>query len=67
MSAFETNEKAEHGTFLWDLLIAKDFELSALHGEIYLKGYNIFNGDQYFDVDYPNPKRWVEVGLALTF
>ncbi len=67
MSDFETNEEAEHGTFLWDLLIAKDFDLSALHGEVYLKGHNIFNSDQYFDVDYPNPNRWVEVGLALKF
>ncbi len=67
MSAVVTNEEAEHGTFIWDCLIAKNFDLSALRGDVYLKEHNIFNGDQYFDRDYPNPKRWVEVGLALKF
>ncbi|MCI5125148.1 MAG: TonB-dependent receptor, partial [Candidatus Electrothrix sp. AR5] len=67
MSDFETNEEAEHGTFLWDILIANIVDLSLLCGEVYLKGHNIFNSDQYFDVDYPNPERWLEVGFALKF
>ncbi|MCI5142586.1 MAG: TonB-dependent receptor [Candidatus Electrothrix sp. ATG1] len=67
MSDCVTNEKPEHGTFLWDIIIAKDFDIPSCNGEIYLKGHNIFNGNQYFDVDYPNPERWLEVGLALKF
>ena len=67
MSDRVTNEKSEHGTFLWDILIAKDLDVSLLSGEIYLKGHNIFNGDQYFDIDYPNSERWLEAGLALNF
>ena len=61
------NEKPEDGTVLWNILLVKDVDFSPVSGEVYLKGHNIFNGDQYFDVDYPNPKRWVEVGLSFKF
>ena len=67
MSDEVKNEEADCDDFLWDLLIAKDFVLSSLNGEIYLKGHNIFNGDQYFDIDYPNPERWFEMGIAFKF
>ncbi|WLE95806.1 MAG: TonB-dependent receptor [Candidatus Electrothrix communis] len=67
MNDLVTNEKPEHGTFLWEVLIAKNFDVLSRSGEIYLKGHNIFNGEQYFDVDYPNPERWLEAGLALKF
>jgi vitamin B12 transporter len=62
-----TNEEPEHGTFLWNILIAQDVDFSLLSGEVYFKGHNIFNGKQYFDRDYPNPERWLELGLALKF
>jgi len=67
MSDRVTNEEPKNDDFLWDLLIAKNFTFSSLNGEVYLKGHNLFNGDQYFDIDYPNPKRWVEVGVSFTF
>ncbi|RWX45029.1 vitamin B12 transporter [Candidatus Electrothrix aarhusensis] len=67
MSDHVTNEEPKYGTFLWDILLAKDVDFSLLSGEVYLKGHNIFNGDQYIDFEYPNPKRWLEVGLALKF
>ncbi|MGB5686336.1 MAG: TonB-dependent receptor [Candidatus Electrothrix sp.] len=67
MSDLVKNEEPDHGNFIWDLLIAKDFDISPLNGEVYLKGHNIFNGNLYFDVDYPNPERWLEVGLAVKF
>ncbi len=67
ISDFERVEEAADGSFLWDVLVAKDFDISSFSGEVYLKGHNIFNGNQYFDVDYPNPERWLEVGLALKF
>ncbi len=63
----QKNELPEDGSFLWDILLAKDFNVSSINGELYLKGHNIFNGDQYFDVYYPNPGSWVEVGLALKY
>jgi vitamin B12 transporter len=67
LSNYEQGEAPMHGTFLWDFLIAKNFASSFLNGEIYLKGHNIFNEEQYFDVEYPNPERWLEAGLAFKF
>ncbi|MBI5558837.1 MAG: TonB-dependent receptor [Deltaproteobacteria bacterium] len=60
-------EEPSYDDFLWDLLIGKDFTLSALSGEIYLKAHNIFNGSQYWDLEFPNPERWLEAGIAFTF
>ena len=67
MSDDVVGEESENDDFLWDLLIAKDFTFTFLSGEVYLKGHNLFNGNQYFDVDYPNPRRWVEAGISFTF
>ncbi len=60
-------EEPHDDDFLWDLLIGKDIVLVSLTGELYLKVHNIFNGSQYFDYEYPNPERWIEAGIALTF
>ncbi len=67
MSDAVKNEEPKDKAILWDLLLAKDFTLDALSGEVYLKGYNIFNNDLYFDLYYPNPSRWVEAGIAFSF
>ncbi|MCI5222518.1 MAG: TonB-dependent receptor [Candidatus Electrothrix sp. AR4] len=67
MSDFVKNEEPDHGNFIWDLLIVKDFDILPVSDEVYLKGHNIFNGNLYFDVDYPNPDQWLEVGLAVKF
>lgn len=67
ISDHEKGEAPVEGTFLWDILLAQDIDFSSLNGEVYLKGHNIFNADQYFDVDYPNPERWLEVGCVLKF
>ena len=67
MSDKAVNEDPANGTFLWDVLIAKDLDGSPFNGEVYLKGHNIFNGEQYFDIDYINPKRWLELGLVVKF
>ncbi len=60
-------EDPADGTWIWDLLLAKDFTLATLEGEVYCKAHNLFNGDQYWDVDYANPERWIEVGIAFTY
>ncbi|WP_339136644.1 MAG: TonB-dependent receptor [Candidatus Electrothrix sp. GW3-4] len=67
MTDYVINEKPEHSTVLWDLLIAKDLDILSPGGEIYLKGRNVFNGDQYFDIDYSNPQQWIEAGLTFKF
>ncbi len=67
MSDLVKNEEPDHGNFIWDFLITKDLETLPLNSEVYLKGHNIFNSNLYFDIDYPNPERWLEVGLAVKF
>ncbi|XCN73443.1 MAG: TonB-dependent receptor [Candidatus Electrothrix aestuarii] len=67
MSDLVKNERPEDSTLLWDVLVAKDVNFSPLNGEIYLKGHNIFNGEQYFDRDYSNPEYWLEAGLTVKF
>ena len=52
---------------LWDAILSKDFSLPACRGDLFLKSHNIFNGNQMWDVDYPNPDRWVEVGAMFKF
>jgi len=61
------NEKPKYDDFLWDALLSKDFTLSAMTAEVYVKAHNIFNASQYFDFEYPNPDRWVEAGIVLRF
>lgn len=61
------NEEPDYDDFLWDFLIGKDFVVASTSGEVYLKAHNIFNGNQYWDYEYPNPERWVEAGIALKF
>ncbi|WP_028583406.1 TonB-dependent receptor plug domain-containing protein [Desulfogranum mediterraneum] len=60
-------EEPRHGTWLWDLLLAKELELPQLKGELYLKAHNLFNTSQYCDYEYPNPDRWLEVGLSVRY
>lgn len=61
------NEEPEYDDFLWDFSLGKDFVVASTSGEVYLKAHNIFNGNQYFDYEYPNPERWVEAGIAFKF
>jgi vitamin B12 transporter len=52
---------------LWDAMLSKDFSLPACRGDLFLKAHNLFNGNQMWDVDYPNPDRWMEVGAMFKF
>jgi len=54
-------------TMLWDAMLSKDFSLPVCSGDIFLKAHNIFNGNQMWDIDYPNPEHWVEVGAVFRF
>ncbi len=62
-----SNEDPEYDDSIWDLLIGKKLSFSSITADLYLKCYNIFNGSQYFDYEYPNPERWVEVGASFKF
>ncbi|MBU1405309.1 MAG: TonB-dependent receptor [Proteobacteria bacterium] len=61
------NDTHDSDDMLWDAMLSRDFSLSACRGDLFLKAHNIFNGNQMWDVDYPNPDRWVEVGAMFKF
>lgn len=61
------NSSHDNDDMLWDAMLSKDFSLSHCSGDLFIKARNIFNGNQMWDVDYPNPDRWVEVGITLKF
>jgi vitamin B12 transporter len=54
--------------FLWDLDISKRFTLeSGRRAKIFAKAHNLFNGSQYWWDMIPNPDRWFEAGLSVSF
>ena len=54
----------DYNDFIWDLNIIK-----RIHGNTELKivAHNIFNGYQYLDELYRNPRRWIEGGITQAF
>jgi len=61
-SSYDTSD------MLCDLTVSKGLDVGALdRAELFVKARNIFNGNQYWDEDYPNPERWVEAGMSLGF
>lgn len=35
--------------------------------DLFLAVHNLFSSSQYWDYEYPNPDRWVEVGAVFKF
>nr|MBL0716553.1 TonB-dependent receptor [Desulfobacterales bacterium] len=59
---------SNYDTFIWDLNINKKLNFKRnLCPEIFLTAHNIFNGSQYVQGDFKNPRRWVEAGLRVRF
>lgn len=52
---------------LVDLHLGQTFPLGSLHLEVFASARNIFDGEQYFHADYPNPGRWLEAGVRCSF
>jgi len=52
---------------LWDLTLSREFPLALGRGELFVKARNIFNGNQFWDIDYPNPGRWLMAGASFRF
>ena len=54
--------------FLWDLNLVQTIKASdRIPLELFFTIHNLFNGSQYFEKAYANPKRWIEVGLRISF
>ncbi len=59
---------ASYGSFVFDLhMIKKILQHKDASLEAFADVHNLFNGDQYEDERYKNPKRWFEGGLRYNF
>lgn len=59
---------ASYGSFVFDLhMIKKILQHKDASLEAFADAHNLFNGDQYEDERYKNPKRWFEGGLRYNF
>jgi vitamin B12 transporter len=57
-----------YSAIIWDMnLSRKIIERSGTTTEAFFTAHNIFNGAQYLDGFFPNPRRWFEVGLKFKF
>jgi vitamin B12 transporter len=62
------NLPGKYNSFIWDInLNKKMFNIDDYSAELFFTGHNIFNGSQYQDGAFPNPRRWFEGGLRLRF
>jgi vitamin B12 transporter len=53
---------------IWDLNLGKKFSLPGRStAELFFTAHNLFNGSQYADSFFPNPRRWFEGGIRGTF
>lgn len=58
---------AKDNNFLWDARVSKYFaKWKYAIGEVFVSVHNLTDVKQYWVDTYPNPGRWVEVGLNLT-
>lgn len=58
---------AKDQNFVWDAKLSKYFaKWKSAMGELFASMHNIGDQDQYWTSKYPNPGRWVEVGVNLT-
>jgi len=62
---------ALHGRYralIWDLNFAKKIiEKGNSTAELFFTAHNLFNGSQYLDGLFPNPRRWFEGGIRVKF
>ncbi len=53
--------------FVWDLNITKRIRMKGKVVELFFTGHNIFDGNQFINSTYKNPRRWAEGGLRVYF
>jgi vitamin B12 transporter len=58
----------DYNSFIWDLNLSKRFfRQNDRSVELFFTAHNIFNGSQYQDGIWPNPRRWFEGGIRVRF
>jgi len=64
----ETSLKGKYSSFIWDLdLMKRVYTKDKRTVEIFFTAHNIFNGSQYLQEPFKNPRRWIEGGIRLKF
>jgi vitamin B12 transporter len=59
---------SKYSAMTWDLNLSKKFNLSeTIAAEAFFTAHNLFNGAQYIDDYFKNPRRWFEGGLRFAF
>jgi vitamin B12 transporter len=59
---------ASYGSFVFDLhMTEKILQHKDASLELFADAHNLFNGSQYWDNIYKNPKRWFEGGMRYNF
>jgi vitamin B12 transporter len=57
-----------YDTFIWDLNLSKKMiSRNDISADLFFTAHNIFNGSQYQDGVWPNPRRWFEGGVRFRF
>jgi vitamin B12 transporter len=58
----------KYNAITWDINLNKRvFARGDYSAEVFFTGHNIFNGSQYQDGAFPNPRRWFEGGVRFRF
>jgi len=58
----------KYSAIIWDLNLAKKIiEKGHTAAELFFTAHNLFNGAQYLDGLFPNPRRWFEGGVRIKF
>jgi len=62
------DSKGKYSSFIWDLNLMKKIYTNDKNTiEFFLTAHNIFNGSQYLQESFMNPRRWIEGGIRLKF
>jgi vitamin B12 transporter len=57
-----------YDTFIWDLNLSREIiSRDDISADLFFTTHNIFNGSQYQDGVWPNPRRWFEGGVRVRF
>ncbi len=57
-----------YSAMVWDLNLSRRVPMpDGITGEVFFTAHNLFNGSQYLNDMYRNPRRWFEGGLRFAF
>ena len=60
--------EASHNDIIWDFNLNYKIKTTGkVIVDLFFTGHNLLNGDQYFQGDNKNPRRWAEAGIQFTF